>query len=62
MNHIRPSRAGRITHSPTSPRAFVAIAEDSVAMGDFETAIRFIEAVYQVFDETRYASPFAMAA
>jgi hypothetical protein len=62
MSHIRPSRAGRIAHCPTSPHAFVAIAEDAVAMGDYKTAIRFIEAVYQVFDEVFDAPSFETAA
>jgi hypothetical protein len=62
MSAVRPSRAGHAAHSPMSPRAFVAIAEDAAAMNDVETAIRFIEVVYQAFDEVLDATPVEMAA
>lgn len=62
MSHTRVSRASRAAHSLVSPQAFVAIAEDAVATGDIETAIHFIEAAYQSFDESLDLSRLELAA
>jgi hypothetical protein len=62
MSDFPTSRAGHAARGPTLPHALVGFAEDAVAIGDMETAIRFIAVVYQVFDEALDAPPFKMAA
>lgn len=62
MSDVRAAQAGHAAPSPVSPQALVAIAEDAVAEGDLETAIRFNEVVYQAFDEALDVPPLELAA
>jgi len=51
MGYVGLPLVGRSAGTPVSPGAFVTIADLALAMGDVETAARFIEMAYQAYDD-----------
>jgi len=51
MRHVGIPFEGRVAETPVSPGTLVSIADAALAMGDVETAARFIEMAYQANDD-----------